>query len=478
MADAAVGPSGTAASTLRGSAWQVAARLASIVLQGGAFAVIARILGPEALGGFAGAFALASLFGAASEFGLQNTVVVELGGRPTAAPAILAQAMVASATLGAGGLLIALPATLAFADDAAVAFLALVPWALLSRLSTPGAAWWQSHLDFRRIFLGEAIGRGSAFAGLVALAVAAPGVSTRASVVAAGAILALGAVVQLAVVLPAAALRAGIGAGRLVAGARRLVVVAAPLGIVSAISLIHVRSDQVLLELLGHGGEELGRYAVAYRVVEGAAGVLGAVAVVGFSVLSRSAVQERAHLSRANARLVAIVGLAGSLGVVLAAPVLVRVVGGAGFDGAVWPTRLLSVVVLVSVLNMVPSLTVVLQRASRRLLPVGLAVVAANIALNLALIPHLGATGSAVATITTELAGLALVTRIAEQELPGSQRPLDAVLVVAASGLALVGFTVHQPAVVVAGCGLAAAILVAMVRQVTWTGGDRAAGGA
>lgn len=441
--------------------------MASIGLQGAAFALIARLLGPKDLGSFAGALALASLFGAASEFGLQNTTVVELGHRPDEAPATLARAYVASTLLGVVGLVLAAPvALLAFDADAAVAFLALVPWSVLSRFSTPGAAWWQSRLAFRRIFLGEAVGRGSAVVGLAVLVGIRPEWSAQRLVVVAGLILAAGALVQLAVVMPGAVVRLGARVGGLLRGALDLVWIAAPLGVVSAVSLIHVRSDQILLELLGHGGSELGNYAVAYRVVEGSAGVLGAVATVGFSVLSRTAAADRHAVSRANAATVAAVGLAGGLAALVAAPALVAVVGGAGFGDAVWPTRLLSVVVVVSVLNMVPSLTVVAQRQAGRLLPIGLGVVAANIALNLLLIPHYGATGSAVATIATEVAGLALVTRLATQVLPGSQRPRLTAAAVAGIGVAVAGFATGSPGLAVAGTVAGSAILAAITTLV------------
>ncbi len=468
MSDLPIEVSGPAATAgWRASAWQVGARMASIGFQGAAFALIARLLGPQDLGAFAGALALASLFGAASEFGLQNTTVVELGHRPDEAPATLAHAYVASTLLGLAGLGLAAPvALLAFDDAAAVAFLALVPWSVLSRFSTPGVAWWQSHLEFRRIFLGEAIGRGSAVVGLAVLTAVRPDWSAQRVVVVSGLVLAAGALVQMVVVVPGAAVRLGVRVGGILRGALALVWIAAPLGVVSAVSLIHVRSDQILLELLGHGGSELGNYAVAYRVVEGTAGVLGAVATVGFSVLSRTAVADRQAVSRANSAVVAAVGLAGGLTALAGAPLLVAVVGGRGFGDAVWPTRLLSVVVVVSVLNMVPSLTVVAQRQAGRLLPLGIGVVVANIALNLVLIPPFGATGSALATIATEVAGLALVTRLASQVLPGSQRPELTAVAVVAIGLAVAGFAAGPVALAVAGTGVASGILAAIATLV------------
>ncbi len=448
----------------RGSAWQVGVRVVSIGLQGAAFALIARLLGPGAFGGFAGAFALASLFGAASEFGLQNTTVVELSPDGVDASAVLARAMLASVFLGAAGLLFAAPvAAFAFHGTAAVSFAALVPWTVLSRLSTPGAAWWQARLDFRRLFVAEVVGRGSAAAGLGMLLLVRPDWDTRKLIIVAGSMLATGAVLQFLAVLPVASARSGIRTADLVAGTRRLVTIAAPLGIVSAISLIHVRSDQILLELMGHGGRELGDYAVAYRVIEGIAGVLGALATVGFSILSRTEESDRARVNRSNAAIVSAVGLAGGLAVLGAAPVFVAVVGGRGFGGAVWPCRLLAVVVTISVLNMVPSLTVVAQRQARRLLPIGLGLVAANIALNIVLIPQLGATGSAVATIATEMAGLALVTRVAHQVLPGSQRPVEFATAVLACGLAFIGFGLDSLAMTVVGFAAATVALVAMV---------------
>jgi len=70
-----------------------------------------------------------------------------------------------------------------------------------------------------------------------------------------------------------------------------------PLGIAGAISLLHVRADQLVLAGM-HYRNGLANYAVSYRALEAIVGGITTVSVVAFSTMSRSPAEERAERAR------------------------------------------------------------------------------------------------------------------------------------------------------------------------------------
>lgn len=415
---------------MRSSAWHGGGRASSVLLQGVALALVARLLPAPVFGDFSAAFALAWLVGAATEFGLTNTTVLELNKR-RADGRVVAECAVAGLGLAAVGAAVTIPLAWAlFPADARAAFLFLLPWAVTSRLVVAGTAYGQYRLRFARLAVAELVGRGST----VVLLAAVPVASTTLELAWIGAAFLAGNLVVIALAFPSRLARGAMDR-KVVRDAARLLAVAAPLGLVSALSLIHVRVDHLVLEGFGLR-RSLGDYAIAYRVVEGLVAVLGVGAVIAFSLMARTAGGDRSRISRSATPLVVALAAGGVAVAALFAPAWVAVLGGAEHAAAVPLLRVLAVVVAVSLLNMMPALTVVAESRATALLPIAGAALAANLLLNVILVPLAGVNGSVAATVVTEMLGLWLCCRRAEAVRPGSQRP--ALLAIGAGGALMV----------------------------------------
>ncbi|MFK4763534.1 oligosaccharide flippase family protein [Desulfobaculum sp. SPO524] len=175
---------------------------------------------------------------------------------------------------------------------------------------------------------------------------------------------------------------------------------------VDAATAIYYRCDILLLRHLGSGAAETGQYAAAYRFLDGIILLAAPVGVVCFRTLRQCMDAPRAFLRLLAGVSLALAGAGGillALGVPLAAP-LVRLTFGPGYDEA---ARLLPLL-LAALLFILPS-GLLTQAAIALNIERFYAACAAgaaimNIALNILLIPDLGAHGAAYATIATEAA--------------------------------------------------------------------------
>ncbi|MEX1358445.1 MAG: glycosyltransferase [Gaiellaceae bacterium] len=192
---------------------------------------------------------------------------------------------------------------------------------------------------------------------------------------------------------------------------RRLAVFGASQALVVLLMQAHFRLDVVALQALA-GTDRVGQYAVAFGMAELV--TYGGMAV-GFALFPRTAASAAADKRRGAAATVQALraafafALVVGLALAVAGPALVRLLFGAEFAAAGAPLRaLLPGAVALAVL-------LVLQNdlsARGRPWPVAGclgAVVAANLVLNLVLIPPLGVTGAAVASSVTYCAGAALL---------------------------------------------------------------------
>jgi O-antigen/teichoic acid export membrane protein len=193
-----------------------------------------------------------------------------------------------------------------------------------------------------------------------------------------------------------------------------------PLGIAGAISLLHVRADQLVLAGM-HYRNGLANYAIAYRALEAIVGGIATVSVVAFSLMSRAPAEQRAGRARVATALLVGAGTLGSVAFALAAPVIVPILGGAGYSGAVRSCRLLAPVVVMSVSNVMAGRVLIALHRASLLIGIAFSGLALNVMLNLLLIPHLGTAGAATATVTTEGLGALALAWVAERKEPGSQ---------------------------------------------------------
>ena len=389
-----------------------AGRLASLALQLAHFAVLARAFGPDDFGSFAAGLALASMVGVAAELGLPTTVLIERAtdDRSTVWSRALAAVLVTSAVAVVIG---AMVATVVLRAGARLAALMLLGWVVAARIRLVAVAVRQADYHTGRAVASELTARSVALAGAGAGAVAVTGAGPLTATI-------------------AAALVAGDLAGTAVAWPARprpvhrrevldLIGRSRDFGLTAAAASVHSRVDQVLLSSFGAGRG--GPYAVAYRLVDAALAIATAVTAAAVPLLGRCQPDERERLARALTAAAAVFALATAVVLVAAAPVLVSVVGGPGYDDAVDLVRILALVLVVAVVNVPLLHLLVVEGRSRLLFRLALAMVACNAGLNMVAIPRAGATGAALATLASEIVGLVVVTatarRLHRRVLPG-----------------------------------------------------------
>lgn len=386
---------------------QVASRILGLVALAAQLAFAARLLPSATLGALLGALAVLGIAGSFAEFGLSNTIVLEVtrGGDEAEA---FGEALRASAWLGSGAVLLSAGATIILLPSSITAFLLLIPWFCLARLAVPLAALAQSRHDFGRLALAEAGGRCVAATLVLVTLVADPSWTNDARVAAiAGALLA-GALFTVLVLgarapVPAHGVRGG-----------RLIRAALPIGMTNGASYVHGRVDQVVLGAYGYA-RALASYGIAYRVVDAALSAALAVGNVALPVLGRAERGDRAALGRITGALVSIMALGMAVSVYWLARPIILVMGGERYASAADLLRLLAPVLLVSVLNFPGAQVAIVAGHVRTLLRIALAMLGVNVALNVVLVPLYQARGAAIASIVTETVGMLLVAAVASR---------------------------------------------------------------
>lgn len=390
---------------------QAAGRVVSLGLQLVHFALLARAFGAEAFGPFAAGLAVASMAGVVAEFGVPTTVLVQradTGVRRLWAVAL--RAVAASTTIGVAA---AAAVAVGLLDGAArQAALVLLGWTVAGRFRLVAVAVRQADLEAVRVVVAELSARLVA-TGAAAVAFGLDGDPSTTLVVAAAG-MAAGEVVGLAVAWPGApGGTAGQGAWRdAVALLRR----SRDFGLTASAASVHSRLDQILLDATRTAGG--GAYAVAYRLVDASLAVMTMATSLVVPLLAQCHRRQREELARAlTAAAVLFAGLLGG-GLVATAPIVVRVIGGAGYEEAVVLVRLLAVVLAFAVINVPLLHLVMVEGRSDRLFRISVVMIAVNLTLNLALLPRWGVTGAAVATMVSEATGLVLVTLEARRHHP------------------------------------------------------------
>lgn len=393
---------------------QVTARVVALAALAAQLAVAARFLTPDDLGSLVAGLAVLGIAGAFSEFGLTNTVVLALSkGRDPGR--VFGDAIRASLLLGAFALAgAALAARFVLGSDL-WALVCLVPWFVVSRAAIPLIAVAQWEQRFTRIAGADALGRAVAVAvTLVAWQVGA-GWSPSAQVAGVAAGLLAGAVISFAVLV-----RVDVRPTR-GDGAWALLRDALPIGMTNGASYIHARVDQVVLAGFGFR-RALADYGVAYRVVDASLAAALGVATVALPVLGRADRDERAEIGVMLAGFVGVLALVLGVTAFWFAEPIVVVLGGDRYRDAAPLLRLLSPVLVVSLLNMVPAHLALVHDRAPALLRVALGLLILNVGLNVVLVPTYAATGAAVASIVTEGLGLVVVSAVAAGAAAGGVR--------------------------------------------------------
>lgn len=223
---------------------------------------------------------------------------------------------------------------------------------------------------------------------------------------------------------------------------RRFLKYAAVLAVTPAITAV-VWGRPELYFLLRYDGEEaVGLYSAGLRlssIVSFLPIVAGRAVIPEFSSLHGRG--ERAALEqtfRDTSRLLfALSALLASVGVALTLPALELVYGGE-FGAASGPTAILFAGGVATALSAPASATVLLADRPRVFTQIGLAAVAANLALDVLLIPPFGLTGAAVATVAVQGSAVAASLVYSDVKL-GFRLPLGSLLAVIAVSLVTAG---------------------------------------
>jgi O-antigen/teichoic acid export membrane protein len=403
VADAA-GPSDVrrvVASTALG----LAGRVGVLLLGLASIAITTRYLGPDRYGRFALALSFVQLFGVLADAGLTTIVVRELAQKPERAASVLGSALalrsgLAVAAAGAAALAaLAMP----YPPDVRVAVLIAGVPLVLGLLNSAFVAVLQSDLRAGRIAIADVSGRAAALAA-VALVVALD-LGFYAVVGAAG----VGAAVTLALTsaLARPLLPSRPHADR--ATMRRLLVAALPLGAALALNEAYFRADALIISL-SRPFEELGLYALAWRVAELTATLPAAFLVSVFPLMSRYLATADARMSvalRTAGDVLIYAGAAIAVGGALVAPELVRALGGDGFAGAATPLRILLAAAAIGFVNGLYGHALIARDRQLAALWLNVLALVLNVGLNVALVPSYGIEAAAWTALGCELVLLA-----------------------------------------------------------------------
>jgi O-antigen/teichoic acid export membrane protein len=387
----------------RNTAAQALGKAAVLAVGAASIAVTTRYLGAAGYGGFALALAFVQMLGVLADAGIVTVVVREISREPRRTAELVGNALAIRLVLGlavvalAGLLSLALP----YAPEVREAIvIAGVPF-MLGLASSSLATVFQARLQMGRAAIADVAGRLAAFAALVA--VVAADLGFLAVVASTG----VGAAVTLAVTV---ALVRGFVPVRLLTGRwRELLVPAVPLGITLAVNEIYFRADTFILSLF-RPFEEVGLYTLAYRIFELLALLPAIVMTSIFPLLSRYVPEQRdlaARVIDATADLFVAIAVPVAAGGLVLAPELVRLAAGDAFADAATPLRLLLCAAGAAWVSGLLGYALIADHRQREVLLLSLAALAANLALNLALVPSYGPDAAAAIALGCEAAILA-----------------------------------------------------------------------
>jgi O-antigen/teichoic acid export membrane protein len=440
---------------------QAAGILGSAAIGFFTFVAVTRGLGPEAFGDFTAAMVFLFIPVVLADIGFSTAVLREISASPTRTEAAMRASLPFRAFVSSGVVTLAaaigvvLPlndrTTVAILIGAAGSFLTLMTLALLPVLQAQLRMHWAvaGNVTGRLVTLGltlAALAVGLGFKSIVVAQVVGIAVTFAVH------LFAVGRTVRLTPVVDPQYWRS------LVAGS--LVI-----GLAIGLSQIYFRIDTVLLALF-RSSEEVGLYGAAYKFIELAQFMAAAVAVSMFPPLASFVARgdPRASDLMQKSFDVLLAGAVFLFVLMLAFPEeIITVSAGPDYRGAATALQLLAPYVLFGFVNAVLWRALLAAERDRMLLVTALAVLALNVALNLALIPAYGYKAAAVVSVVSEAAILLPIAWAVRQEglLPTLRyAPL---VVLAGAAMALVAWLVPGPALVAGtlASGIFAAILLA-----------------
>jgi O-antigen/teichoic acid export membrane protein len=386
-----------AASTALG----LAGRGGVLVLGLVSIAITTRYLGPAGYGRFSLALSFVSLFSVLADAGLTTIVVRELAQRPERAGVVLGSALALRSGLAiaasAAAALVAL--AMPYPPSVRIAVLIAAVPLTLGLLNSAFVAVLQADLRAGRVAIADVAGRAASLAAIAL--VAALDLGFYAIVACAG----VGAAITLAVtsLLVRPLLPARPHADR--ATARVLLRAALPLGAALALNEAYFRADALIISL-SRPFEELGVYALAWRVSELTATFPAVFLISVFPVLARylaTADPRTRDALRAAGDVFVLAGVAIAAGGAAVAGELVRTLGGDGFAGAASPLRILLAAAAIGFVNGLYGHALIARDRQLAALWLNVVALTLNVTLNIVLIPAYGILAAAWTALGCEL---------------------------------------------------------------------------
>ncbi len=181
---------------------------------------------------------------------------------------------------------------------------------------------------------------------------------------------------------------------------------ALPYAAAATVAIFYPRIGLLVVSLISDA-HQTGYYSTAYKVVEVIGGTSGLIANSAFPLFARAGRDDHERLRYAVGKVgdtALIAGAYVTLSLVVAAPFVIEVIGGKGFEPAVPVLRLQALALLGGFLAATWSYTLLSLRMHGALLRVTLAALVVSVALSVALVPSLGAEGASIASAVSELA--------------------------------------------------------------------------
>ena len=187
-----------------------------------------------------------------------------------------------------------------------------------------------------------------------------------------------------------------------------------PYLVLGVVGLVYFRIDAMLLTWL-QGPAATGLYVAAYRLLDAVTDLPGVVVAALFPAFARGHLHNRADLRRSYQRIGALLTLGGLLAggaLFLTAGPLMRLLYGMDFAESAAVLRLLAVAVALIFADTANTLVLYSRPELRNVVWLSLVTTAANLVLNLVLIPRYSSQGAAVATIASTVLSLAIFTPV------------------------------------------------------------------
>ncbi len=177
-----------------------------------------------------------------------------------------------------------------------------------------------------------------------------------------------------------------------------------PYAAAATVGILYPRIGLIVVSLMS-SADQTGYYSTAFKVVEVIGGTSGLIASSAFPVFARAGRDDHERLRYAVGKVgdtAVIAGAYVTLSLVVAAPFVIRVIGGEAFVPAIPVLRLQAIALLGGFMAATWSYTLLSLRMHGALLAVTIGGLAVSIALSLALVPGLGAEGASIASAACE----------------------------------------------------------------------------